>query len=390
MGRTTEPVQRVRAASTAQVTLSGLQTVDGIALNHGETVMIKDQLPDEDNGIYVVNADGAWPRHPGADHHNNFYPGLRYYVMEGTINAGFDFILVADDPFEVGVTAPTFTLDDITHPASSGASHSDVVLNNTHRTGDGSDHADVAANTLELTYQPRASDPKVNYESFSDGTGNALKTPWVSGTDGGAAAAPTLDFGHEPFSNGCYQLISGNALENPIPQRIFLYWNDDIRIVPVSAVIGGTFVCDFAFRWVPAGAQGAANTIFTAGLANTRNVNLYGITRYLRVTVSGTNMDLLIEGEDGTTTTSTDTGYNISRDVYTRIKIIVPQSGASQGVATFLLATHSSSWLTLGTVDVSQFSAVDYMQPHFEVQKEAAVIETLNVCNFSAFRRLPH
>lgn len=51
----------VRAASTGNLTLSGAQTVDTVALIAGDRVLVKDQSTASANGIYVVAA-GAWTR----------------------------------------------------------------------------------------------------------------------------------------------------------------------------------------------------------------------------------------------------------------------------------------------------------------------------------------
>jgi hypothetical protein len=51
----------VRAATTANITLSGTQTVDGIALVAGNRILVKNQTTQSQNGIYVVAAS-AWTR----------------------------------------------------------------------------------------------------------------------------------------------------------------------------------------------------------------------------------------------------------------------------------------------------------------------------------------
>lgn len=51
----------VAAASTGNLTLYGLQTVDGVALVAGDRVLVKDQNASAYNGIYTVYA-GAWSR----------------------------------------------------------------------------------------------------------------------------------------------------------------------------------------------------------------------------------------------------------------------------------------------------------------------------------------
>lgn len=53
----------VRAATTANITLSGTQTIDGIALVAGDRVLVKNQTTASQNGIYTVSAS-TWTR-PG-------------------------------------------------------------------------------------------------------------------------------------------------------------------------------------------------------------------------------------------------------------------------------------------------------------------------------------
>ena len=51
----------VKAATTANITLSGTQTIDGIALVAGDRVLVKNQTTASQNGIYDV-ASGSWTR----------------------------------------------------------------------------------------------------------------------------------------------------------------------------------------------------------------------------------------------------------------------------------------------------------------------------------------
>lgn len=51
----------VICATTANITLSGTQTIDGIAVVAGNRVLVKNQTAAQDNGIYVVSAT-AWAR----------------------------------------------------------------------------------------------------------------------------------------------------------------------------------------------------------------------------------------------------------------------------------------------------------------------------------------
>jgi hypothetical protein len=51
----------VRVATTANIALTGVQTIDGIAVVAGDRVLVKDQTTASQNGIYVVNS-AAWSR----------------------------------------------------------------------------------------------------------------------------------------------------------------------------------------------------------------------------------------------------------------------------------------------------------------------------------------
>ena len=57
---------RTRCATTVAITLAGLQTIDGVFLNAGEIVLVKDQTDPRQNGFYVASI-GAWPRYTRAD-----------------------------------------------------------------------------------------------------------------------------------------------------------------------------------------------------------------------------------------------------------------------------------------------------------------------------------
>lgn len=98
----------VRAATTADITLSGLQTVDGISLSAGERVLVKNQTDGTQNGIYAV-ASGAWSRTADADSSAEVTPGLAVFVEEGTAQGNQQWVLSTDGPITLGTTALTFT-----------------------------------------------------------------------------------------------------------------------------------------------------------------------------------------------------------------------------------------------------------------------------------------
>lgn len=105
------PKAAVAAATTANITLSGTQTIDGVALVAGDRVLVKDQTAGEDNGLYEVAA-GAWSRTTDADNSpsGEVVNGIYTYVLGGTANGGKGYILTTQDPIVLDTTALTFEI----------------------------------------------------------------------------------------------------------------------------------------------------------------------------------------------------------------------------------------------------------------------------------------
>lgn len=99
--------QSVRAATTANIALLGLQVVDGVSLNAGDRVLVKNQTVAKDNGPYVVAA-GAWARASDADSNAKVTPNMTLAVEVGATQADTIWQLVTDGAIVVGVTALTF------------------------------------------------------------------------------------------------------------------------------------------------------------------------------------------------------------------------------------------------------------------------------------------
>jgi hypothetical protein len=99
----------VRAATTANITLSGTQTVDGVVLVANDRVLVKDQTTASGNGIYVVAA-GAWTRALDADNTpgSEVTGGMFTFVTEGTVNADSGWVLTTNDTIVLGTTALSF------------------------------------------------------------------------------------------------------------------------------------------------------------------------------------------------------------------------------------------------------------------------------------------
>jgi hypothetical protein len=99
--------ESVRAATTAPITLSNTQTIDGVALAVGNRVLVKDQATASQNGIYIVDS-GAWTRALDANTDAKVNPGLFVFVEQGTVNSDSGWILTTDAPITLDTTSLTF------------------------------------------------------------------------------------------------------------------------------------------------------------------------------------------------------------------------------------------------------------------------------------------
>ena len=95
-----------RVATTANITLSGAQTIDGIAVIAADRVLVKDQTTTANNGIYLC-ASGAWTRTTDADTWAEL-PAAFVFVEVGTLNANNGYVCTVADGGTLGTTAITW------------------------------------------------------------------------------------------------------------------------------------------------------------------------------------------------------------------------------------------------------------------------------------------
>ena len=88
--------QAVVVATTANITLSGLQTIDGYAVQAGDRVLVKNQTNASQNGIYVVVNGGAWSRSPDMDVAAEF-PDSAVFVQQGATLADTAWVQITDN-----------------------------------------------------------------------------------------------------------------------------------------------------------------------------------------------------------------------------------------------------------------------------------------------------
>lgn len=97
----------VRLATTANITLSGNQSIDGVTTATNDRILVKDQSTASGNGIYIAAA-GAWTRATDFDVSAEAVPGCIVPVSEGSVNAETAWELSTDAPITLGSTSLTF------------------------------------------------------------------------------------------------------------------------------------------------------------------------------------------------------------------------------------------------------------------------------------------
>lgn len=93
----------VRVATTANIALTGTQTIDGVAVAAGDRVLVKNQTTTTENGLYTVAA-GAWTRTSDTLTANSFV-----FVEEGTAQDNTQWMITNNGAIVIGTTAITWS-----------------------------------------------------------------------------------------------------------------------------------------------------------------------------------------------------------------------------------------------------------------------------------------
>lgn len=96
-----------RVSTTANITLSGLQTIDGVTVVAGDRVLVKNQTTATENGIYEADTS-AWKRAKDFNGNRDAVQGTTIPVYAGTVNGGMYYQVTNANPITIGTTSLTF------------------------------------------------------------------------------------------------------------------------------------------------------------------------------------------------------------------------------------------------------------------------------------------
>lgn len=209
-----------RVATTTNITLSGLQTIDTVSLVADERVLVKNQTTASENGIYEVNT-GAWVRARDFNGARDIVQGTEVRVISGA-GSGTYYVSTAN-PIIIGTTSISFTKDTV---------------------GSITDSDDITQGSVNL------------FMSVSERSK-------LAGIDPLAAANVQSDWGDTVTGNDSY------ILNKPTLGTISSQDANDVTISGGNATLTGASITNLIFDGVTHTATTGADTSLVSGTAGT-------------------------------------------------------------------------------------------------------------------------
>jgi hypothetical protein len=292
----------VAAATTANITLSGTQTIDGIAVSAGDRVLVKDQSSAAANGIYVV-ASGSWSRATDVDTGAELL-GASTFVLGGTTNGSKTFVNTNSGTITLGTTAVTFADQTSVAAVTAGAGLTktgttiDIGTASTGRIVVNPDNIDLATVGTAGTYAKVTTDA---YGRVTAGSAQVAISTDVSGLGTGIAT-----FLATPSSANLASALTDETGSNTV---VF----STSPAFTTSVTTGSTTFAVFNSTATTINAFGAATTISMGAGSGTTTINN-------NLTVAG-NLTV-----NGTTTTVNSTTITVDDPIITLGGDTVPTS----------------------------------------------------------------
>lgn len=289
-----------KVATTANITLSGAQTIDSVSVVADDRVLVKDQADPRENGIYVAST-GLWRRAKDFSNNRDIRQGTKLSVINGT-SANREFAVTTADPVDVGTSNMTFALADelaASEAAQAGAEAALAALTFTYLDPDEdttlSNLGGSASGIAEFKASvPRISNMVIDYAAAGDGA-TANDTAF-----GNANTAGGLHFIPKPATSYSFTspFTTTAAAWLPDPSMTWAQLTDsgdfNMHRGRVTGGPNGANIWRFADRVFigSAASKFAGNSTGTDGGTHWFNVSSY--PGYL-----GVNAQLLVTSDDG-------------------------------------------------------------------------------------------
>lgn len=203
----------VRLATTANIALYGLQTIDGVAAEVGDRVLVKDQTDASQNGIYTAS-EGHWHRAADARSARTLQKGTTVHVQQGTVSASFVYVVETFDPV-IGADAIVLafylsddTLGDVVGAASAAAASAAAALTSKNAAATSATNAGTSATSAAGS--ATAASGSATTAATSATTAGTSATA-AAGSASGAATSATNAGNSATAASGSASAASGSA-----------------------------------------------------------------------------------------------------------------------------------------------------------------------------------
>ena len=299
-----DPKASCVAATTVNITLSGTQTIDGVALIAGDRCLVKNQTTTADNGIYVVAAS-TWTRATDMDTWAEV-PGAFTFIEQGTTQADTGWVCTSNAGGTIGVTAITFV-----QFAGVGSYTAGTGLTLTGTQFSLTSPVTTALGGTGLT--AGTSGGVLYFSSTSAISSSALLTLNALMVGGGAGSAPSTvttgtgvitALGVNTGSAGAF-VVNGGALGTPSSGTVTNLTGT--ASININGTVGATTANTGAFTYL--------STSSTTNTTPVLSFNASNSPIAMGATISGSYLQAMLQNKSGTAGASTN--YVLSNDLGT-------------------------------------------------------------------------
>ena len=351
------PKQSCQVATTTNITLSGLQTIDGYTTLIGDRVLVKNQSSSANNGIYVASAS-AWSR--SADMNTwAEVSGAYTVVVNGTVNGQTAWVCTSPETGTIGTTAITWVQFSgiSSYYAGTGLTLASNTFSITN-TGVTSGSYGSSSNTLSATVNAQGQLTALSAQAIAIGASQVTSGTFASSLLSGSYTGIT----------GVGTLTAGVWNATPITNSYLA--NSSITINGNAVSLGGSTTVTAntpnSLTFNNSGTGSASGSTFNGGSALTVSYNTIGAPSTTGTNATGT-WGISVTGNAGTVTNGVYTtgSYSNPSWITSILGSIVSGAVASATLATtatnvaggaagslpYQTSAGATSFLSLGTTN---------------------------------------